>query len=62
MSVVPMGLAQMVTGGKAAGDLVALPIVDPEAEYQVGLIAAPRDPLTPMVQALFDMAGRLRKI
>lgn len=61
MSVVPMGLAQMVTGGHAAGDLVALPIVEPEAEYQVGLIAAPRDPLTPMVQALFDLAARLRR-
>jgi DNA-binding transcriptional LysR family regulator len=57
MSVVPMALAQMVTGG----DLVALPIVEPEAEYQVGLIAAPRDPLTPMVQALFDQAARLRR-
>lgn len=57
MSVVPMGLAQMVMGG----DLVALPIVDPEAEYQVGLIAAPRDPLTPMVQALFDQAARMRR-
>jgi DNA-binding transcriptional LysR family regulator len=57
MSVVPMGLAQMVTGS----DLVALPIVDPEAEYQVGLIAAPRDPLTPMVQALFDQVHRQRR-
>jgi DNA-binding transcriptional LysR family regulator len=57
MSVVPMGLAQMVTGD----DLTALPIIDPEAEYQVGLIAAPRDPLTPVVQALFDLAAKQRR-
>lgn len=54
MSVVPMGLAQMVIGG----DLAAMPIVEPEAEHVVGLVAAPRDPLTPMVQALFDQVGR----
>ncbi|RUS60157.1 LysR family transcriptional regulator [Pseudorhodobacter sp. E13] len=53
-SVVPMGLAQMVT----EGDLVAIPIVEPEAEHQVGLVAAPRDPLTPMVEALFTLARR----
>jgi DNA-binding transcriptional LysR family regulator len=53
-SVVPMGLAQMVTGG----ELAAIPIVEPEAEHQVGLVAAPRDPLTPMVEALFVLARR----
>ncbi len=57
-SVVPMGLAQMVTGG----DLVAIPIVDPEAEHQVGLVAAPRDPLTPMVEALFTLARRRARL
>ncbi|MGB3279237.1 MAG: LysR family transcriptional regulator [Pseudorhodobacter sp.] len=57
MSVVPKGLAEMVTGE----DLVALPIIEPEAEHQIGIIAAPRDPLTPMVQALFDMAGRKQR-
>jgi DNA-binding transcriptional LysR family regulator len=54
-SVVPKALAEMVTG---AGALVSVPIIAPEAEHSVGLVAAARDPLTPMVQALVDIATR----
>jgi len=54
-SVVPMRLAGMF----AQGRLVSIPIVDPEAEHLVGLIAARRDPQTPVLAALLDEAGRL---
>lgn len=57
-SVVPMKLAQMFTG---SGDLVAIPIVDPEVEHLVGLITAKREPQTPVLQALFDEAARLKR-
>lgn len=57
-SVVPMALATMVSVG---GELRALPIVAPEIEHVVGLVATPRDPLTPMVQALLLQAQRLRR-
>lgn len=55
-SVVPQGLAGMFTGG---GDLAAIPIVDPEAEHQVGLVTLPRDPAMPVVRALLDVAARV---
>lgn len=55
-SVVPKKLADMfVTDGR----LVSLPIVDPEAEHSVGLIAAKRDPQTPVLRALIEDAVRL---
>jgi DNA-binding transcriptional LysR family regulator len=55
-SVVPKRLADMfVTDGR----LVSLPIVEPEAEHLVGLIAAKRDPQTPVLRALIEDAARL---
>jgi len=54
-SVVPMRLAGMF----AQSRLVSIPIVEPEAEHLVGLIAARRDPQTPVLAALLDEAGRL---
>jgi DNA-binding transcriptional LysR family regulator len=57
-SIVPTKLAQMFSEG--AG-LVAIPIVQPEAEHSVGLIAAARDPQTPVIAALLDEAGRLAR-
>ena len=54
-SVVPMRLAGMF----AQGRLVSIPIVDPEAEHLIGLIAARRDPQTPVLAALLEEAGRL---
>jgi DNA-binding transcriptional LysR family regulator len=56
-SVVPKGLADMVV--QKGGDLRAIAIVEPEAEHQVGLIAAARDPQTPLVEALLAQAARL---
>jgi hypothetical protein len=50
-----MKLAEMFTGQ----GLVAIPIVDPEAEHLVGLITTRRDPQTPVLQALIEEAARL---
>jgi len=54
-SVVPKRLADMFV---ADGRLLSIPIVDPEAEHTVGLIAARREPQTPILQALVDEAMR----
>lgn len=54
-SVVPMKLAEMFAGLS----LIAIPIVEPEAEHTVGLIAPRRDPQTPVLQALIEEAARL---
>jgi DNA-binding transcriptional LysR family regulator len=54
-SVVPKRLADMFV---LDGRLVSVPLVEPEAEHTVGLIAARRDPQTPVLQALVDEAGR----
>lgn len=55
VSVVPKRLADMFV---LDGRLVSVPIVEPEAEHSVGLIAARRDPQTPVLQALLDEARR----
>jgi DNA-binding transcriptional LysR family regulator len=55
-SVVPLRLARMFLEG---GRLRAIPITDPEAEHLVGLIAARRDPVTPVLAALLAEAERL---
>ena len=57
-SVVPRELALMFAGG---GQLRAIPIVAPEVEHTVGLIAARRDPLTPVLAALISEAERFGK-
>ena len=54
-SVVPTELAKLAL----AGGLVAVPIVEPEAEHLVGLVMARRDPLTPVLAALLAEAERL---
>jgi len=54
-SIVPMRLAQIFA---PEGRLCAIPIVEPEAEHQVGLIAARRDPQTPVLTAFIDAASR----
>lgn len=56
-SIVPKKLADMFAGQ----GLIAIPIVDPEAEHTVGLITARHDPQTPVLQALIDEAQRLSK-
>ncbi len=57
-SIVPRQLAQMFM---ADGQLRAIPIVAPEVEHLVGLIAARRDPLTPVLAALIAEAERFAK-
>ncbi len=52
-SVVPMGLAQMF-----AASLRSVPIVAPEVEHLVGVIAPRHDPQTPLLQALLAAAPR----
>jgi DNA-binding transcriptional LysR family regulator len=54
-SVVPTELAKLAL----AGGLVAVPIIEPEAEHLVGLVTARRDPLTPVLAALLAEAERL---
>lgn len=41
------------------GGLCAIPLVEPEAEHAVGLVAPHRDPLTPVLSALLDEARRI---
>ena len=53
-SVVPMALAQMFAGS----GLISVPIVEPEVEHQVGLIAPRHDPQTPLIAALTEAAVR----
>jgi DNA-binding transcriptional LysR family regulator len=55
-SIVPKRLADMFAGG---GGLASIPLVEPEAEHIVGLIAPKRDPQTPVLAALLDEAERL---
>lgn len=57
-SVVPRELALMFAGG---GQFRAIPIIAPEVEHLVGLIAARRDPLTPVLAALIAEAERFGK-
>ena len=57
-SIVPRQLAQMFT---TDGQLRAIPIVAPEVEHLVGLIAARRDPLTPVLAALIAESERFAK-
>jgi hypothetical protein len=45
----------------ADGQLRAIPIVAPEVEHLVGLIAARRDPLTPVLAALIAESERFAK-
>lgn len=40
------------------GTLVAIPLTDPEAEHEVGLVAPHREPHTPVLAALIDAARR----
>ena len=41
--------------------LRAIPIVEPEAVHQIGLVVPPREPMTPLVSALVAEAVRLEK-
>jgi len=55
-SIMPLNLAE--TFGFAE-PIRAIPIVEPDASHVVGLVAAPREPRTPLVSALLDEAMAL---
>jgi DNA-binding transcriptional LysR family regulator len=55
-SVVPMELAAMVAAGPR---LVSIPLVSPEVEHLVGLVAPGREMQTPVLAALIAAAERL---
>ena len=55
-SIMPLNLAE--TFGFAE-PIRAIPIVEPDASHTVGLVAAPREPHTPLVAALLDEAMAL---
>lgn len=57
-SVVPKTLADLFV---ADGRMEAIPIVAPEAEHMVGLIAAHREPHTPLLAALLEAARRAQR-
>ena len=59
VSILPKKLADLFAEG---GRLVAVPIVAPEAEHLVGLIATHRDPPTPLIAALLEAARRIAEV
>jgi DNA-binding transcriptional LysR family regulator len=54
-SVVPTKLAGMIADDRR---LFAIPIIEPEAEHLVGLVAARREPQSPLIAALLALAER----
>ena len=60
-SVRTMGLASIMPGyfidvlGRQEG-VKAIPLVEPHVEHAVGLVGLPRDPLSPLMSALFETA------
>jgi DNA-binding transcriptional LysR family regulator len=52
-SIMPVNLAETLGFG---GDIRSIPIVEPDAHHIVGMIAAPREPHTPIVSALLHEA------
>lgn len=64
-SVRTMGLASIMPGyfidalGRQEG-VRAIPLVEPRVEHAVGLVGMPRNPLSPLIAALFDAARSLR--
>lgn len=56
VSVLPKALADLFA---QSGAVRSVPIVEPEAEHLVGLIAARRDPPTPLIEALLEAARRM---
>ena len=52
-SIMPVNLAETLGFG---GDIRSIPIIEPDAHHIVGMIAAPREPHTPIVSALLHEA------
>lgn len=57
-SIMPLNLAETLGFSEP---IRAIPIVEPDASHSVGLVAAPREPHTPLVSALLDEAMSLAK-
>lgn len=64
-SVRTMGLASIMPDyfisilGRLEG-VRAIPLVEPRVEHAVGLVGAPREPLSPLISALFSAARKLK--
>lgn len=58
-SIVPVKLADLFAQGNG---LRAIPVTDPDAHHLVGLIAAWREPHTPLLAALLDEAARIAEV
>ena len=64
-SVKSMGLSSIMPDyflhvlGRLEG-VKAIPLVEPKVEHKVGLVGLPRDPLSPLVSALFAAAARFK--
>ena len=58
-SILPRKLADLFSD---SGTACAIPIIAPEAEHLVGLIAAHREPHTPLIAKLLDAARKLGRV
>lgn len=59
-SIMPLNLAETLG---FAEPIRAIPIVDPDASHTVGLVVTPREPHTPLVEALVEEAmGLIRQL
>ena len=54
-TILPLGAAELFL---AHGPLAAVPLTDPDARHDVGLVVPDRDPQLPVVEALIAEAGR----
>ncbi|MEZ5731609.1 MAG: LysR family transcriptional regulator [Paracoccaceae bacterium] len=59
VSIVPQTLAEMYSPGSG---LTSIPIVAPDARHLVGLVAALREPYTPILNALLEEARRVSRV
>lgn len=55
-SVLPHTITYLI--GEMPG-IIAIPLVEPDASHSIGLIAAEREPLTPLASAMLDTASQL---
>ena len=53
------GHARLIERCQADPDIRAVPLVSPEIEHSVGLIAVDRDPVSPLVLAVFESAQKV---
>ena len=58
VTILPLRIAAFLTTGK---DLTSVPLSAPERSHSIGLIAADRDPQTPVMAALLGYASRIAK-